>query len=174
MAKKITFSLNPQSIDRAIREVEAYQREFSGKIQEVRRRIAERIKWTAEQGFQSAMVSDVIVGPEPSNDVQVSVEHGDKMSVIIADGEQAVFIEFGAGVYHNGPEGSSPHPWGAEKGYLIGRYGKGKGKYDAWSYYDNGKRVFTAGTPAAMPMYHGYMDAVQSIQEIVREVFGND
>ena len=174
MAKKvISFSLNAASIERAIKELDDYIDDFQQKCNELRQKVAERIRWSAEQGFSTALVTDVIVGDyNPSSNVQVSVTHDRDISIVIASGEEAVFIEYGAGVYHNGPAGSSPHPWGKEQGYTIGSYGKGKGKYDAWSFYKDGKRVFTAGTPAAMPMYRGAEEAVREIDEIIREVFG--
>ena len=166
--KTISFTLDAHSIGNAIAELQAYLADFTDKVNRLRKMVAERITWTAEQGFQTAMVSDVIDGDEPVNDVTVTVTHDETVSVVIASGTQAVFIEFGAGVWHNGPAGSSPHPWGAEKGYTIGGYGKGKGKYDVWRYEGGA----TFGTPAAMPMYRGWEEARQALDEMVREVFG--
>lgn len=183
--RTITFSLDAASIDRAIREVHDFQREIAEKCKRLREMVAERIKWSASNGFSQAIVSDVIRGDaDLTNDVQVTVRHGENVSVVIAEGTQAVFIEYGAGVYHNGGEGmigSSPHPWvedGTEtRPFFIGMYGDGKGVYNAWGYYKNGVKsqdnvVVTRGTPAAMPMYRGYMEAINTIGEMVREVFG--
>lgn len=171
--KTISFTLSPPSIGKAIKELQAYRMDFQRKCEKLRQLVAERIQWSASEGFSSAMVSDVVEGnPSTTNDVSVTVEGRGNVSVVIANGSQAIFIEFGAGVYHNGAVGSSPHPWGAELGYLIGTYGKGKGKYDVWSYYDNGSRVYTMGTPAAMPMYNGLQEAIAAFDGIVREVFG--
>lgn len=171
--KTISFTLSPSSIGKAIKELQEYRMDFQRKCEKLRQLVAERIQWSASEGFSSAMVSDVVEGnPSTTNDVSVTVEERGNVSVVIANGSQAVFIEFGAGVYHNGAVGTSPHPWGAEMGYLIGTYGKGKGQYDVWSYYDNGSRVYTMGTPAAMPMYNGLQEAIASLDGIVREVFG--
>ena len=173
MKTVIEFSLDSKSIGNAIKQLEAYRDDFKRKCELLRQKVAERIRWSAQEGFSSAMVTDVIVGDyNPTNDVQVTVKNEGNVSIVIASGEEAVFIEYGAGVYHNGAVGSSPHPWGAQQGYTIGSYGKGKGKYDAWSFYEDGKRVYTAGTPSAMPMYRGAEEAIRTIGELVREVFG--
>lgn len=171
--KVISFSLSESSIQRAINELELFKLDLEQKCDKLRRLVAERIRWTAESGFSSALVSDVVEGSSSTtNDVTVTVDEVGTTSVVIANGSQAVFIEFGAGVHHNGEVGTSPHPWGAEMGYLIGTYGKGKGQYDVWSYYDSGSKVYTMGTPAAMPMYNGLQDAIAVLQDLVMEVFG--
>ena len=171
--KTISFTLSTSSISNAIKELEAYRMDFQRKCKQLRQLVAERIRWSAENGFSSAMVSDIVEGnPSTVNDVSVTVSEDGNTSVVIANGSQAIFIEFGAGVYHNGAVGTSPHPWGAEMGYLIGTYGKGKGKYDVWGYYENGNMVYTMGTPAAMPMYHGLQEAIRAFDDIVKEVFG--
>lgn len=172
--KTIRFTLDSHSITQAIREVEQYKREFQENCERLRRLIGERIAWSAAHGFNSALAADVVFGtPDPAT-VQVSVEDRDDVTVVFADGEQAVFIEYGAGVYNNGAVGSSPHPWGAERGFLIGEYGDGKGRRNAWGYRNSsGEVVVTHGTPAAMPMYHGMNDAINVIADLVREVFGD-
>lgn len=181
--KTISFTLDAKSIDRAIKELQEYTRDFERKCQEIRERVAERIAWSAERGFSTAMVGDTFlqvngkdktaIQPVVGADISVQVRHEEDVSVVWTDGDEAVFIEYGAGVYHNGAAGASPHPWGAEQGFLIGTYGEGKGRQNAWVYRDgSGNIVITHGTPAAMPMYHGYMDAINALNEIVQEVFG--
>ena len=99
----------------------------------------------------------------------MTVTNEGDVTIVIASGEEAVFIEYGAGVYYNGAAGDSPHPWGIQQGYGIGTYGKGKGVRNAWNIT---KDVVTRGTPAAMPMYRGAEEAIRTIGELVREVFG--
>lgn len=170
--KTISMTLDTASIDAAIAELNRYRDEFLGKCRRLREMIAERIRWRAEAGFSFAMVNDMVDGSDGTvNDVTVDVTHEDNVSIVFTHGTQAVFIEFGAGVYHNGPVGQSPHPWGAQFGYTIGGYGKGHGKYDVWRIPGGG---LTYGTPAEMPMYRGMQAAIQAIDEMVREVFGND
>lgn len=186
MKTVIEFSLDSKSIGNAIKQLEAYQDDFKRKCEMLRQKVADRIRWSAEQGFSAAIVSDVIgkvagkgkiaSAEQPPNDVTVSVEHGKDFSIVIAKGSQAVFIEYGAGVYHNGAPGDSPHPWGIQQGFAIGAYPENgvpsKGVRNVWGYKDGSDIVLTHGTPAAMPMYRGAEEAVRTIGEIVREVFG--
>ena len=179
----ISFTLDRNSIDNAIRELEAYKQDFISKCEQLRQRVAERIAWSAQRGFQTAMLGDTFMRISGKNrfpeqpiiggNVTVTPEQRGEISVVIADGEDAVWIEFGAGVYHNGAAGDSPHPWALENGFGIGTFGQGKGARNVWGYKDgeNGI-VLTHGTPAAMPMYRGAEEAMRAMDEIVREVFG--
>lgn len=169
----IRFSLTPESIDAAIAQIRQYKNDFEQKCVLFREKVAERIWWNADHGFRIAPVGMIVSGPKPVNDVQVHVGHGYNMSIVWATGKEAVFIEYGAGVYYNGNVGSSPHPWGPRHGYLIGKYGQGHGARRAWGYYDaNGNRVVTRGTPADMPLYFSIEEAIRALNEIAEEVFG--
>jgi hypothetical protein len=119
-----------------------------------------------------AIVDDLLNGGTKTADVDVSVEVRDNISVVIAHCEDAIWVEFGAGVYHNGSAGSSPHPKGAELGFAIGGYGKGMGNRTIWGYYEDGELRLTHGTPSTMPMYNAVKTVSDGIVEIAREVFG--
>lgn len=176
MAKKITMSLDPSSIGKAILELQTYQAGLKAKADKLRELIAERIAWRAQSGFNTAVADDIFVGGSPVYaNVTVTISTSGDVTVVMADGDDAVFIEFGAGVFYNGAVGSSPHPWGNDNGFLIGEYGKGQGKRNVWALpgSTNLNPVLTHGTPAAMPMYHGVQDAIAVIQSLARTVFGN-
>lgn len=131
MGKKvIRIRLSEKDIDRAIKELEQYKLEIIRKTELLRKKIAERIGTLAQSGFNGAVVDDLTdeSGGARRAEVQVSIDERENVSVVIAAGEDAVWVEFGAGVYHNGSAGSSPHPKGAELGFTIGGYGKGMGK----------------------------------------------
>ncbi len=172
----ISFELSEAGINAAIKEIEEYKRWLKDRLEELRRRFAEIIRENAEWGFNNALVTDAIGGngdPDPT-EVSVTMDYskGD-VTIVVAKGEQAFFIEFGAGIYFNGAAGSSPHPWGPEHGFLIGEYGKGFGKRRVWGYYNsNDELVLTHGTPAAMPMLRGLNEALANLDRLVREVFG--
>lgn len=172
MSKKvISFSLG--EIDKAIRELKQYQRDFQKKVDTYRKRIAEEMAAVVSLNFGSAVMDDVINGTPRRPEVTVSVGERGDISVVVANGEDAVWCEFGAGVYHNGSAGSSPNPYGQELGFTIGSYGKGHGKQTAWGYYDeDGQLVITRGTPASMPMYNAVQEVTKRAIEIAREVFG--
>ncbi|MCM1235154.1 MAG: hypothetical protein NC489_34070 [Ruminococcus flavefaciens] len=172
MSKKITFGLSVVEINRAMRELEQYKRDLIRKTEILRVKVAERLAQKASEGFTGAIVDDLKRGESPKlADVKVSVEdHGD-VTLVIASGEDAIWVEFGAGVYHNGSAGSSPHPKGAELGFTIGDYGKGQGKKAAWGYYEDEELHITRGTPAKMPMYRAVESVCNEIAQIAREVF---
>lgn len=97
------------------------------KTELLRKKVAEQIETLAQNGFNGAIVDDLTEdsGGARRAEVQVSIDERENVSVVIAAGEDAVWVEFGAGVYHNGSAGSSPHPKGSELGFTIGGYGKG-------------------------------------------------
>lgn len=174
MGKKvICISLSEKDIDRAIKELEQYKREIIRKTELLRTKVAERIANLAQSGFNGAIVDDLTneSGGARTAKVQVSIDKGENVSIVIAAGEDAVWVEFGAGVYHNGSAGSSPHPKGSELGFTIGGYGKGMGKRQAWGFYENGGLRLTHGTPAIMPMYNAVKTVCDEIVDIAREVF---
>lgn len=172
MGKKvIKFSLNPDDIDKAIRELEQYEKDFQAKVDTYRQRIANEIAASASFNFGSSVMENKIRGGFRKPNVTVNVDERSGISVVVANGEDAVWCEFGAGVYHNGAVGSSPNPYGKQLGFAIGTYGKGYGKKAAWGYYEDGQLVITRGTPASMPMYNAVQEVTKRAIEIAREVF---
>ena len=169
--KKISMNLSSESVRKALYEVQRYRDDLARKTELLRQRIGMVIGWTASQGFSSALVDDVINGEKRYANVDVQVTEEGDTTVVIANGTDAVFVEFGAGVYNNGNVESSPHPKGAELGFTIGGYGKGNGRKEVWGFYEGGQLVLTHGTPASMPMYRGMREACDRIAEIAGEVF---
>ena len=173
MGKKvIKVGLSTKGINAAIKELERYEREIARKADTIRERVAERIQALAQSGFNGAVVDDLIGEGQRTADVKVDVTHGDNISIVITNGDDAIWVEFGAGVYHNGAVGSSPHPRGAEFGFTIGTYGKGFGARKAWGFRDeDGELHLTHGAPAVMPMYNAVKSVCNEIDSIAREVF---
>lgn len=169
--KKISFKLSEQDIDRAIKELADYKREIQRKTELLRDKVAERLADEARKGFAGAVVDDLVRGGQRFAQVDVSVNNRGSVTVVIASGEDAVWVEFGAGVYHNGSPGSSPHPNGAELGMIIGSFGKGNGKKEVWGFYEEGELKLTRGTPAVMPMARAVTSVCNDIQQIAKEVF---
>ena len=190
-SKKKVISINltdPASIDEAIKAIEEYQKWLDDKMDILRRKVADFIKIHAESGFKGAIGDDVIKGStvEPKVDVTVNHEGDGKVSIVIADGKDAVFIEFGAGIYHNTSVGGSLHPWvntpnegtgpGVDR-FRIGLYGDRHGAQSSWGFYrdhDKNDLVVTRGTVAEMPMYHAVQALKANLPSIVREVFGTE
>ena len=171
MSKVINISLNTKDLKKAIQEVEKYKQDFLRKVDIFRKRLADELADEAQSGFNSAIMDDLTKGGSRTPEVNVRVTDKGNISVVIADGEDAIWCEFGAGVYHNGSVGSSPHPLGVELGYTIGSYGKGYGKGNAWGYYEDGELKITRGTPASMPMYNAMKSVMAKAITIAREVW---
>ena len=172
MGKKvITFGLSAREINRAIKELEQYKQEIIRKTDLLREKVADRLAELAKSGFAGAVVADLLRGGQRTAQVDVTIEDRENVTLVIANGENAIWAEFGAGVHHNGSPGSSPHPKGSELGFTIGSYGKGMGKKDTWGFYEDGELRLTHGAPATMPMYNALKTVCDEISEIAREVF---
>lgn len=167
----IEIGLNTKDINKAIKEIEKYKRDMLTKLETFRKRLADELSAEAQAGFKGAVMDDLVKGSSRTPQVTVNVKSRGSFSVVIADGEDAIWCEFGAGVYHNGSVGSSPHPEGARLGFTIGSYGKGYGKGNAWGYYEDGELKITRGTPASMPMYNAMKSVISKAESIAREVW---
>lgn len=173
MSKKIIMTLGEQSIDDAIRELRRYQEELRQKTETLQHRLGELISANAQRRFNNSEVDDTINIPPIRANVTVTVEDNGGITAVIAQGEDAVWVEFGAGVSHNGPVGQSPNPNGAGLGFTIGSFGE-KGSRKVWGYYSpTGKLVKTRGTKATMPLYNAVLDVRQEIDRIAWEVFSH-
>ena len=174
MGKKvIKCILSTDSIQKAIDQLREYERDIKRKTERLRERIANRLAADIDRGFDTATVDDIIRGGSPRTaDVRVIIESHNPVTLVIARGEDAVWVEFGAGVFYNAPAGASPHPKGDSLNFKIGEYGKGHGKQRAWGYYSDGELIITRGTPAKMPMARAVGAVAEDIASIAREVFG--
>jgi hypothetical protein len=160
----ITTGLSEKEINSAIVLLKNYKREFL----EREKRLVEGL---AEIGLKEASVRFTTAMYDGTNDVSVHLDVTENGYVIVADGKAVAFIEFGAGVYHNGSE---PYPNPRPDGIVgIGEYGKGRGKQKAWGYLDeNQELVITRGNPAAMPMWYASEEIKNAVLKVAREVFG--
>ena len=175
MSRTITIDIfNPASIDAAVKEIRDYADWVKRKTDELRERVAYFIAKDASAVFNTAVAEDDLWEGAITGSVDVVVEDNGNMTLVIANGEDAVFMEFGAGVYYNGAVGSSPNPLGPTLGFTIGSYGFGYGKKEVWGYTgDDGRLHLTHGTPASMPLYRALQSVVNDIEQIAREVFSS-
>ena len=170
--RTINLDLSVGGVEQTLKEVTTYKAELTQKITLLREKIAERVQQEAQQGFNGAIVDDITGHgvPRPAS-VDVIVRNEGNSTFVIAVGGDAVWVEFGAGVYHNGSVGSSPHPEGAKLGMTIGGYGQGYGSRETWGFYEDGELLLTHGTPAEMPMSQAMSNVLNDIYLIAREVF---
>ena len=170
MSKIIKMNLSVQSINNAMKELQTYKRDFLNKVELLRKKIAGLMADKAQSLFDGAIVDDVINDKRQAQ-VTVSLSDTGNVTYVIAYGSDAVWVEFGAGVFYNGQAGNSPHPKGTELGYTIGGYGKGYGRRQVWGFYESGELKLTRGTPAVMPMYKAFSEVCNDIYNIAKEVF---
>lgn len=181
MSRTITIDVfDPASVNRAVQEIRDYSRWVQRKTAELRDRVAELIVNQAQPVYQSSVaesgfqvINGSYVDDTRFGEVTVSVvPTNETTTVVIASGKDAVFMEFGAGVYYNGPVGSFANAWAADWGFTIGSYGKGNGRKEVWGYQgDDGQIHLTHGVPASMPLFNAVQRVSRDIVRIAREVF---
>ena len=157
--RTITLELSAESCNRAVKELEKYQKEIKPKMDEVCKRLAEIGRDEAISVVNGIRLSD---GNSVERIEAVQIENGWKL---VMSGEDVYFIEFGTG------DGVSPHfdtdvpvawgTWSAEHKQMLWKYG-------FW-YYD---KVKYTGTTAYMPMYYAEKRMREEMPRIVKEVFG--
>lgn len=170
----ISIELSEDGIDAALKKLAQYKQGVLEKEKQLRQKVAEFLKSEAQSGFNGAVVDDLTdrSGGARYGDVDVSIDNRGNVTVVVANGEDAVWIEFGAGVHYNGSVGSSPNPYGAKLGFIIGGYGKGNGRKETWGFYEDGELKITHGTPAKMPMANAVTALCNEFPRIAKEVFG--
>lgn len=173
---RLKARLDTGDLDHLIREVDVvYRRRLKERTELLRQRVADLIARQSEMIYRTS-VADALIGESaPTGDVVVSVsEQGEDLTVVVATGKDAVFIEFGAGIHFNGEAGSSPHPDGGGLGFTIGSFGLGHGKREVWGYYDSGHNLhLTHGVKAEMPLYRTMIAVADDIANIATEVFSS-
>jgi hypothetical protein len=180
MSRTIVMDIfDPASVSAGVRGIQDHIHQYSEKVKrkayELQKRVADLIAKDASGHYYTSVADDLLDGAVLGGAVvDVVVEDNGNMTLVIVNGKDAVFMEFGAGVYHNGSVGSSPNPWGAALGYTIGSYGKGNGAKTVWGFKDaDGELHLTHGVPASMPLYRAVRGVLWYIEEIAQEVFSS-
>lgn len=173
--RKIKCTLS--TIEKAIRELENYQKLLKGKASEMTSKIADECEQYASFGFAKATYDGY-------NDAYVSISADNPLKYYVtASGESVAFIEFGTGTRYAYPHPIDPHSVGlsdrGEFGYHLGLMQKG------WYYWGvpgtNGEiiqegkhkgQIKTLGNPANRCLYDAKMEAGAKVADIAKEVFG--
>lgn len=166
-----------KSIENAIKQV----KEYKTYIQTKEKQLVERL---ADIGVNRATVFFNQAIYDGYNDVTVTAKIEGNVAHIIANGESVAFIEFGTGIkMGNGYLGTRP-----TNIVGIGEYGKKQGKNPkGWLYpLENGlgtngqistikpSLAHTYGNPPNMALYKTMLELQVQIEQVAREVFGND
>ena len=171
--RKRAYPLSVDGINRLVSDLEEYKRWLLSKTEQLLNELSSRGIKTASKRVRSAQ------GDSDKNVAFVSDISYSGNSVILtitAEGEDILFIEFGAGIHYNGGQsmlGKSPHPWGEEMGYAIGKFPKGRrgyslGRFDSWTKPD-GEESF--GTGATMPMLGAMETIYAELNSACKKVF---
>ena len=163
--RTITIELSSEGCQKALKELEAYQKNIVPKLDEVCRRLAEIGADEARRRFNR--------GDHGNNQVfvfpPIKISNGYK---IVAAGEDVYFIEFGTGFNAGtayGDKGVPPsvsvpvHPgsWSEEHAKAFSEHGY---------WYYAGEKL--QGTEAEMPMYHAEKAIRENEKRVFEEVFG--
>ena len=148
--KDIEMTLDPASVDRAIREIEAFEDKLKPAMECL-------INYLTEKGVEVAKAALLFIGGSPNgwyeNPAYDTGQLQDSIESVPFDGEAgyvktdvpyAIYVEYGTG-----PMGQlKPHPLG-------GTYRRTK-----WKYYNDriGRVVFTYGMGARPFMYNTFRD----------------
>lgn len=166
---EITVQLSAKSIDSAIKQLRAYKKSLAKKLKLLQKRVVEELRSDVETGFNGSLGEDIIHEGQKVPNVEVSVLQDGKVDFVIAKGKEAVFVEFGAGVFYNAGGGRPDRPEGI---VAIGEYGYGYGKRKVWGFYDeNGELKLTHGTPSSMPMFYAAERVAKLVPQLAKEIF---
>ena len=154
--KQIVLELSPASCNKALKELEKYQKQIKPKMLEVCKRLA-------EIGAQEANAHLTLANG--NNDARISTEPMDGGYKLVMSGTDVYFIEFGTGSYVE-PHYQTSVPvfagsWSMEHSQKYAKQG--------WWWYGGEPLV---GTEAYMPMYYAGKKMREEMPRIVKEVFG--
>jgi hypothetical protein len=154
--KQIVLELSKGSCDKAIKELQKYQKEIKPKMLEACKRLAEIGMTEANAHLKLANGND---------DAMLSIEPMDGGYKLVMSGTDVYFIEFGTG------SDVEPH-YQVSVPVFAGSWSmEHKQKYAKQGWWWYGGEILT-GTPAYMPMYYAGKKMREEMPRIVKEVFG--
>lgn len=176
MSKRvITFNLDLDGIDHAIREIERYRNDFMKAADAVLRELTEKLG----KEYQIAAISE-LVGDSKALQTGASgyYDEGKRIGFVRNETYFAVFVEFGTGVVgaaapYTGrfmPASVSVNGYGPYDKYDTNEHGEA-----GWWYYDkegDGQAHWTKGQPSRPFFYQTYQNLVKAAPEVAARIFG--
>ena len=163
MAKTvIRFTLDQKDINRAIKELQQFKKEFLEKCNLL-------VEALTDYGVEVAKVQvaqlDAVYTGELMNSIEGYYSPTYNVGIIKAGAIYAAYVEFGTGVVGE----SSPHPNPQDWQYDINSHGD-----EGWVYYDDysGKFRWTKGFKSRPFMYNTARQLEKDCKKIAQEVFG--
>lgn len=161
--KKISIKLDSAEIGKAIKEIQEYREELNKKIE----LFVDALIHEGMNVAKARLASTRGDSTDASVDSFYISSTGDIIkAVIYLEGEDALFVEFGAGIVFNPVD----HPLAASLGYGPGTYpGQTHVPMPGYWYYGDGK--LSVGTEATMPIYGAAEHMRNVIVQKANEVF---
>lgn len=148
MSKDIDIRMSTKSLNDAINALKSIEDDFMRKVDIF-------VRMLTNDGVQIARTW-ISTGAGAERNANVSYMVSNDGYIIVAQiqmtGKDALFVEFGAGIYFN----PSDPPHASKYGMGVGTYPGQTHAFDnGWWYYGpNGESVYTHGTEGTYPMYH--------------------
>ena len=160
---------DPKSVTAAIAELKDVRAEWRRKANLLCETVAAMIADQVSENLSEIDMSDDLKDisthtPVPRFPILGVEARGNQVYI---GGEEIAFVEFGAGIYHNGGR-SNPLADKVQFETAIGSYGQGNGNKKYWFVAHN---LISCGTPAYMPIYRAIEAVKPKIPMIAREIF---
>ena len=158
----IQFKLELEDIDRAIKELKQFKREFLAKCDRLIEALTDRGVEVAK--LQVAQLDAVYTG-ELMNSIEGYYSPTYNVGIIKAGAYYAAYVEFGTGVVGKGSSHPNPQGWR----YDINGHGD-----EGWVYYDDdsGEFKWTRGFKSRPFMYNTARQLERECKKIAEGVFG--
>lgn len=175
MPTKIKMRLCVEDVEKAIKEVKAYEGRLITKCNVLCGKLAD----------MGLVVARAKIGEAPLGKyVHLNIKYEHKKSsckaILFATGDKIntptgtigtlLMVEFGAGIHYNHAE----NPKASEFGMGVGTYPGQTHAFqeEGWYYMDeSGQWHHTYGVKATMPMYNADMEILMNIHKVAREIF---
>ena len=169
MKKNIKCELDQTSLDKAMKELTDYKNSINDKLRQL-------VTLLLQDGIEVAKASLAsTVGDSTNGSIGFGInDGGDIVTAYIAlQGEDALFIEFGAGIALNT---GAQHPVAGQFGYGVGTYPSATPPNKAinpgyWYYREDGQLKRSIGTGASMPIYHAAENIRNNAIKRAAEIF---
>ena len=159
----IKFGLSEKEIDRAIKEVAQFKKEFLEKCSRLVEELTNRGEMVAK--IQVAQLDAVYTG-ELMNSIEGFYDPPSHVGIIKAGAIYAAYVEYGTGVVGQQSPHPDPHPtW---------QYDSKQHGDEGWVYHDDdtGQFRWTKGFKSRPFMYNTARELEKECARIAREVFG--